>query len=148
MKEVAPADQSAEEGPKGASTDPTSSPSCPPDIFQSPPPYSPSIVPLHSSLPTISPITISPDIPIGVEYLPDFVTVPSPIFLLQGYSSPVSTLSSTVVSMSQTFSTITNPITISLPDQNVSHLASSSRPTPILGSFSMSFQTLSQFLPI
>ena len=137
MKGAAPVDQSAEEGPKGTSTDPTSSPSCPPDISQSPPPYSPLIVPLHSS-PTISPITISPDIPIRVEYLPDSVTVPSSIFLLQGYSSPVSTLSSTSVSMSQTFSTITNPTTISLPDQNVSHLASLSRPTPILGSFSIS----------
>ena len=137
MKGAAPVDQSAEEGPKGTSTDPTSSPSCPPDISQSPPPYSPLIVPLHSS-PTISPITISPDIPIRVEYLPDSATVPSSIFLLQGYSSPVSTLSSTSVSMSQTFSTITNPTTISLPDQNVSHLASSSRPTPILGSFSIS----------
>ena len=140
-------DQSTEEGPRGTSTDPTSSPSCPPDISQSPPPYSPLIVPFHSSPPTISPITISPDIPIRVEYLPDSVTVPSPIFLLQGYSSPVSTLSSTSVSMSQTFSTITNPTTISLPDQNVSHLASLSRPTPILGSFSISPQTLSDSYP-
>ena len=146
-KEVAPVDQSAEEGPKGTSTDPTSSPSCPPNISQSPPPYSPSIVPLHSSPPTISPITISPDIPIRVEYLPDSVTVPSPIFLLQGYSSPVSTLSSTSVSTSQTFSTITNPTTISLPDQNISNLASLSRPTPILGSFSISPQTLSDSSP-
>ena len=146
-KEVALADQSAEEGPKGISTDPISSPSCPPDIFQSPPLYSPLIVPLHSSPLAISPITISPDIPIRVEYLPDSVTVPSPIFLLQGYSSAVSTLSSTSVSMSQTFSNITNPITISLPDQNVSHLASSSRPTPILGSFSICPQTLSDSYP-
>ena len=140
-------DQSAEEGPKGTSTVPTSSPSCPPDISQSPPPYSPLIIPLHSSPPTISPITISPDIPIRVEYLPDSVTVPSPIFLLQGYSSPVSTLSSTSVSTSQTFSTTTNPTTISLPDQDVSHLAPLSRPTPILGSFSISPQTLSDPYP-
>ena len=136
---------SAEEGPKGTSTNPTSSPSCPPDISQSPP-YSPSIVPLHSSPPTISPINISPDIPIRVEYLPDSVTVPS-IFLLQGYSSPVSILSSTSVSMSQTFSTITNPTTINLSDQNVSHLASLSRPAPVLGSFSISPQTLSDSYP-
>ena len=140
MKVVAPVDQSAEEGPKGTSTDPISYPSCPPDISQSPPPYSPSIVPLYSS-PTISPITISPDIPIRVEYLPDSVTVPSPIFLLQGYSSYMSTLSCTSLSTSHTFSTITNPTTISLPDQDVSHLASLPRPTPILGSFSISPQT-------
>ena len=146
MKGVAPVDQSAEEGPKGTSTDPTSSPSCPPDISQSPP-HSPSIVPLYSSPPTISPITISPDIPIRVEYLPDYVTVPSPIFLLQGYSSPMSTLSSTSLSTSQTFSTITNPTTISLPDQDVSHPASLPRPTPILGSFSISPQTLSDPYP-
>ena len=150
MEEVtkggAPVDQSAEEEPKGTSTIPTSSPSCPPDISQSPPPYSPSIVPLHSSPPTISPITISPDIPIRVEYLPDSVTVPSPIFLLQGYSSPISLLSSTSVSTSQTFSTITNPTTISLPDHDVSHLAPLPRPT-ILGSFSISPQTLSDSYP-
>ena len=147
MKGGAPVDQSAEEGPKGTPTISTSSPSCPPDISQSPPPYSPLIVPLYSSPPTISPITISPDIPIRVEYLPDSVTVPSPIFLLQGYSSPMSTLSSTSVSTSQIFSTITNPTTISLPDQNVSYLASLSRSTPILGSFSISPQTLSDSFP-
>ena len=140
-------DQSVEEGPKGTSTDPTSSPSCPPDISQSPPPYSPSIIPLYSSPPTISPITISPDIPIRVEYLPDSVTVPSPIFLLQGYSSSMSTLSSTSLSTSHTFSTTTNPTTISLPDQDVSHPASLPRPTPILGSFSISPQTLSDPYP-
>ena len=95
MEGVAPVDQSAEEEPKGTPTDPTSSPSCPPDISQSPPPYSPMIIPLYSSPPTISPITISSDIPIRVEYLPDSVIVPSPIFLLQGYSSSMSTLSST-----------------------------------------------------
>ena len=142
-----PVNLSADEGPKGTSTIPTSSPSCPPDISQSPPPYSPSIVLLHSSPPTISPLTISPDIPITVGYLPDSVTVPSPIFLLQGYSSSMSTLSSTSVSTSQTFSTINNPTTVSLPDQNVSHLASLSRPTPILGSFSISPQTLSHSYP-
>ena len=116
-----------------------------PDMSQSP--YSPSTVPLYSSPPTISPITISPDIPIRVEYLPDSVTVPSPIFLLQGYSSPTSILSSTSVSTSQTFSTITNPTTINLSDQNVPHLASLSKPTPILGSFSISPQTLSDSHP-
>ena len=142
----APVDQSVEEGPKGTSTDPTSSPSCPPDISQSPP-HSPSTVPLYSSPPTISPITISLDIPIRVEYLPDSVSVPSPIFLLQGYSSPISTLSSTSVPMSRTFSTITNPTKINLSDQNVPHLASLSKPTPILGSFSISPQTLSDSHP-
>ena len=147
MKWGAPADISAEEGPKGTSTIPTSSPSCPPDISQSLPPYSPSIVPLHSSPPKISAITISLDIPIRVEYLPDSVTVPSPNFLLQGYPFPTSTLSSTSVSTTQTFSTITNPTTVSLSDQDVSHLASLSRPIPILGSFSVSPQTLSDSYP-
>ena len=130
MKGEAPADQSAEERPKGTSTDPTSSPSCLPDISQSPPPYSTLTVPLYSSPAIIFPITISPDIPIRVEFLPDSVSVPS-IFLLQGYSSPTSTLSSTSVSTSQTFSTITNPTTINLSDQNAPHLASLSKPTPI-----------------
>ena len=144
---VAPADQSAEEGPKGTSTDPTSSPSCPPDISQSPPPYSPLTVSLYSSPPTISPVTISPDIPIRVEYLPDSVTVPSPTFLLQGYSSAMSTLSSTSLLTSQTFSTITNPTTMRLPGQDISHPAFLPRPTPILGSFSISPQTLSDPYP-
>ena len=147
MEGVAPADQSAEEGPKGTSTNPTSPPSCPPDISQSPPPYSLLIVPLYSSPPTISPITISPDIPIRVEYLPDSVTVPSPIFLLPGYSFSMSTLSSTSLSTSQTFSTTTNPTIISLPGQDVSHPVSLPRPTPILGSFSISPQTLSDPYP-
>ena len=147
MEGVAPVDQSAEEGPKGTSTDPTSSPSCPLDISQSPPPYPPSIVPLYSSPPTISSITISPDIPIRVEYLPDSVTVPSPIFLFQGYSCSMSTLSSTSLLTSQTFSTITNPTTISLPDQDVLHPASLPRSTAILGSFSISPQTLSDPYP-
>ena len=101
MEGAAPADQSAEERPKGASTDPTLSPSCPPDISQSPPPYSPPVVPLYSSPSTISPISISPDIPIKVEYMPDSAPVPSPIFFLQGYSSSMSTLSSTSLSTSQ-----------------------------------------------
>ena len=143
MEGIAPADHSAEERPMGTSTYPTSSLSCPPDISQSPSPYSPLIVPLYSFPPTISPITISPDIPIRVEYLPNSVTVPSPIFLLQGYSSSMSTLSSTSLSTSQTFSTTTNPTIISLPDQDVSHPVSLSRPTPILGSFSVSPWTLS-----
>ena len=147
MEGVAPADQSVEERPKGTSTDPTFSPSCPPNISQSPPPYSSLIVPLYSSPPTISPIAISPDIAIRVEYLPDSVTVPSPIFLLQGYSSSMSTLSSTSLSTSQTFSTTTNLTIISLPDQDVSHPVSLPRPTPILGSFSVSPQTLSDPCP-
>ena len=147
MKEVAPVDQSTEEGPKGTSTNPTSSSSCPSDISQYLPPYSPLIIPLYSSPPTISPITISPDIPIRVEYLPDSVTIPSPIFLLQGYSSSMSTLGSTSLSTSQTFSTIINPTTICLSDQDVSYPASLSGPTPILGSFSISPQTLSDPYP-
>ena len=146
MKGEAPADQSAEEGLKGTSTKSASSPSCLPDISQSPPLFSPSIVPLYNS-PTISPITISPDIHIRVEYLPDSVSVPSPIFLLPGYSSPTSTLSSTSVSASQTFSTVTILTTINPSDQNIPHLTSLSKPTPILGSFSISPQTLSDSYP-
>ena len=59
----------------------------------------------------------------------------------------MSTLSSTSLSTSHTFSTITNPTTISLPDQDVSHPASLPSPTPILGSFSVSPQTLSDPYP-
>ena len=147
MEGVAPVGQSAEERPKGTFTNPTLSPSCPPDISQSPPPYSPSVVPLYSSPPTISPVTISPDIPIKVEYLPDSISAPSPIFLLQGYSSSMSTLSSTSLSTSQTFSTITNPTITSLPGQDVSHSVPLPRPIPILGSFTVSSWTLSDPCP-
>ena len=59
----------------------------------------------------------------------------------------MSTLSSTSLSTSHTFSTITNLTTISLPDQDVSHPASLPRPTPILGSFFISPQTLSDPYP-
>ena len=59
----------------------------------------------------------------------------------------MSTLSSTSLSISHTFSTIINPTTISLSDQDVSHPASLPRPTPILGSFSISPQTLSDPYP-
>ena len=138
MKGVAPVDQSAEERLKGTSTDPTLSPSCPPDISQSPPLYSP---------PAISPVTSSPDIPIKVEYLSDPISVPSPIFLLPGYPSSMSTLSSNSLSTSQTFSTITNPTITSLSGQDVLHSVPSSRPSPIFGSFSLSSQTLSYPCP-
>ena len=67
---------------------------------------------------------------------------PHIIFLTDFLSTHLS-----AVSTSQTFSIITNPTTISLPDQNVSLLASSSRPTPILGSFSISPQTLFDSYP-
>ena len=147
MEGVAPVDQSAQERSKVTFTNPTLSLSCPPDISQSPPPCSASVVPLYSSPPTISPVTISPDIPIKVEYLPDSISVPSPIFLLQGYSSSMSTLSSTSLSTSQTFSTITNPTMTSLSGQDVLHSVSLSKPTLILGSFSVSSQTLSDPCP-
>ena len=52
----------------------------------------------------------------------------------------MSTLSSTSLSTSHTF-------TISLPDQDVSHPVPLPRPTPILGSFSISPQTLSDHYP-
>ena len=59
----------------------------------------------------------------------------------------MSTLSSTSLSTSQTFSTTTNPTTISLTGQDVSHPVSLPKPTPILGSFSISPQTLSDPYP-
>ena len=59
----------------------------------------------------------------------------------------MSTFSSTSLSTSQTFCTTTNPTTTSLPGQDVSHPVSLPRPTPILGSFSISPQTLSDPYP-
>ena len=147
MEGVAPVDQSAEERPKGPFTDSTPTPSCPPDVSQSPPSYSPSVIPLYNSPPTISPVTSSSDIPIKVEYLSDPIPVPFPIFLLQGYPSSTSTLSSTSLSTSQIFTTITNPTITSLPGQDVSHSVPLSRSTPIFASFSIPSQTLSDPCP-
>ena len=59
----------------------------------------------------------------------------------------MSTLSSTSLSTSRTFSTTTNPTTISLTGQDVPHPVSLPKPTPILGSFSISPQTLSDPYP-
>ena len=144
---VAPVDQPAEERPKGAFSDPTPTSSCPPDASQSPPSYSPSVIPLYSSSPTISPVTSSSDIPIKVEYLVDPILVPSPIFRLQGYPSSMSALSSTSPSTSQISTTITNPTITSLPGQDVLHPVPLSRSTPIFGSFSIPSRTLSDPCP-
>ena len=75
------------------------------------------------------------------------ISVPSPIFLLPGYPSSMSTLSSTSLLTSQTFSTITNPTITSISGQDVSHSVPLSRPTPILGSFSIPSQTVSVSCP-
>ena len=137
MEGVAPVDQSAEGRPKGPFTNSTLTHLCPLDVSQSLPSYSPSVISLYSSAPTISPVTSSSDIPSKVEYLSDSIPVPSPIFLLQDYPSSTSTLSSTSLSTSQILTAITNPTITSLPGQDVSHSVPLSRSTPIFGSFSI-----------
>ena len=132
MEEAAPVDQSDQERPKGPFTDSTPSPSYSHDVSKPPPPYSPPVIPLHSSSSIISLITNSPDIPIKVEYLSDPIPVPSPLFLLPHYSSPISTSSFTSLSTSQVSTIITNSTITSFSNQDAPHSVPLPRSTPSL----------------
>ena len=126
MEGVAPVDQSTQESPKEPFTGSTPTPS-----------YShvskpPSIISLHSSPSTISPVTNSPDIPIKVEHLSDPIPVPSPLFLLPGYSSPIS-----IPSSSQVCTIITNTTITSFSSKDAPHSVPLPRSTPII--FFLSF---------
>ena len=142
MEGAAPVDQSAQESPKGPFTDSTPTPSYSHDVSKPPPPYSPLVIPLLSSPSTISPVTNSPDIPIQVEYLSDPIPVPSPPFLLPGYSSPISTPSFTSLSTSHVSIIITNSTITSFSSQDAPHSVPLPRSTPIIGSLSLPSQTL------
>ena len=142
MEGADPVDQSTLESPKEPFTDSTPTPSYSHDISKPPPPYPAPVIPLHSSLSTISPVTNSPDIPIKVEYLSDPIPIPSPIFLLPGYSSTISTLSSTSFSTSQVPTIITNSTITSFSSQDAPHSVPLPRSTPIIGSLSLPSQAL------
>ena len=142
MEGVAPVDQSAQERPKGPFTDSTPTPSYSHDVSRPPPPYSPPVIPLYSFPSTISPVTNSPDILIKVEYLSDPIPVPSPLFLLPGYSSPISTPSSTSFSTSQVSTIITNTTITSFSSQDAPYSVLLPRSTLIIGSLSFPSQAL------
>ena len=76
-----------------------------------------------------------------MEYLSDPIPVPS-LFLLPGYSSPTSTLSSTSLSTSQISTIITNSTITSFSSQDAPHSVPLPRSTPIIGSLSLPSQTL------
>ena len=76
-----------------------------------------------------------------MEYLSDPIPLPSPLFLLQGYSSSTSTFSSTSLSTSQISTAITNSTITNLSGQDAPHSVSLPRSTPIIGSFSLPSQT-------
>ena len=103
MVGAAPVDQSPQERPKGPSTDSTSTLPYSYDVSN---PSSPSSSPVVSTLNSSSgvpSIIIPPDIPIKVEYLPDPIPVPSPLFHFPGYST------STSIPISSSISTFYTP---------------------------------------
>ena len=142
MEGVTPVDQSAQERPQGPFTDSTPTPSYSHDVSRPSPSYSPPVIPLYSSSSTISPVTNSPDISIKVEYLSDPIPVPFPLFLLPGYSPPISTPSSTSFSTSLVSTMITNTTITSFSSQDAAHPVPLPRSTPIIGSLSFSSQAL------
>ena len=87
-------------------------------------------------------ITTSADVPTKVGYLSDPISVPSPLFHLQGYSASIFTPSSSSISTFH-IPNVTNSPALAYPsDQDVSHPVSLFRPTPIIGSVSISSQSL------
>ena len=79
-------------------------------------------------------ITIPPDIPIKVEYLPDPIPVPSPLFHFPGYPTSTSTPSSSPILTFYTPHVTSSPALANPSGQEVSHSVPHFRPTPIIGS--------------
>ena len=147
MEEAAPVVQSPQERPKGSSTDSTSTLPYSYDVSKPSSPCSSSVV-LTLNSPSVTPsVTTPPDIPIKVEYLSDAISVPPPLFHLQGYSSFTSTPSSSSISTLHVPNVVDNPVLTNLSGQDVPHSVPIFRPTPIIGSFSMSSQTLADPCP-
>ena len=121
MEEAAPVDQSSQERPKGPSTDSTSTLPYSYDVSN---PSSPSSSPVVSTLNSpskVPSITIPPDIPIKVEYLPDPIPVPSPLFHFPGDSTSTSTPSSSSISTFYTTHVTSSPALANPSGQEVSH---------------------------
>ena len=96
MEGAAPVDQSPQERPKGPSTDSSSTLPYLYNVSNPSSPSSSSVVSTLNSPSEVPSITIPPDIPIKVEYLPDPIPVPSPLFHFPGYSTSTSTPSSSI----------------------------------------------------
>ena len=142
MEEAAPVDQSSQEIPKGSSVDSTStlpysnnvskpSSPCPSPVVLTP--NSPSVIPY---------VTTPPDIPIKVEYLSDPISVPPPLFHLPRYSSSASTPSFSSVSTLHVPNVAYNTTSANFSGQDVSYSVPLFRSTPLIGSFSVPSQTM------
>ena len=140
MVGAVPVDQSPQERPKGPSTDSTSTLPYSYDVSNPSPPSSSPVVSTLNSPSEVPSITIPPDIPIKVEYLPDPIPVPSPLFHFPGYSTSTSTPSSSSISTFYSPHVTSSPSLANPSGQEVSHSVPPFRPTPIIGSFSTPFQ--------
>ena len=147
MEGAAPVDQSPQERPKGPSTDSTST---------LPNSYNVSNLSSLSSFPVVSTfnfpsmvpsITTSADVPIKVEYLPDPISVPCPLFHFPGYSTSTSTPSSSSISTVYAPHVFSSSVLANPSGQEVSHSVPLFRPAPIIGSLFMSSQSLANPYP-
>ena len=135
-------DQSPQERPKGPSTD---SSSTLPYSYNVSNPSSPSSSPVVSTLNSpseVPSVTIPPDIPIKVEYLPDPIPVSSPLFHFPGYSTSTSIPSSFLISILYTPHVTDSPALANPSGQEASHSVPPFKPTPIIGSVSIPSQSL------
>ena len=141
MEGAAPVDQSPQERPKGPSTDSSSILPCSYNVSN---PSSPSSSPVVSTLNSpsgVPSITIPPDIPIKVEYLPDPIPVPSPLFHFPGYSTSTSILSSSSTSTLYTPHVTDSPALANPSGQEACHSVPPIKSTPITGSLSIPSQS-------
>ena len=144
---AAPVDQSPQERPKGPSTDFTSTVPYSYDVSKPSSPCSPPVVPTFNCPSMIPSITTPPDISIEVEYLSDPISVPSPLFHFQDYFASISTPGSFSISTFYIPNVANSPALTYPSNQDVSHPVPLFRPTPIIGSLSMSSQSLANPYP-
>ena len=142
MEGAAPVDQSPQEKPKGPSIDSTSTLPYSYDVSKPSSPCSPPVVSTFNSPFMVPSITTPPDIPIKVEYFSDPISVPSPLFHLQGYSASISTPSASSISTFHIPNVANSPALANPSNQDVSHPVPLFRSTPIIGSLSVSSQPL------
>ena len=147
MKGAAPVDQFPQERPKGPSTDSTSTLPYSHDVSKPSSPCFPPVVPNFDSPSVVPSITTPPDSPIKVEYFSDPISVPSPLFHLQGYSASISTPGSSSISTFH-IPNVVNSSALAYPsNQDVSHPVPLFRSTPTIGSLSVTSQSLANPFP-
>ena len=147
MEGLAPVDQSPQERPKGPSSDSTSTIPYSYDVSNPSSPCSSSVVPTFSFPSVVPSISAPPDVPVKVQYLLDPISVPSSLFHHQGYSASISTPSSSSI-LTFHIPNVTNSPALAYPsNQDVSHPVPLFRSTPIIGSLSISSQSLANPYP-